>query len=310
MFKIIKIFSTLILFIQFNAISQLIVNEDGFALKVGENYFNADSIRLHKIKSMRGELYVKLPLQPLKKDSLVFQHYDFDTLGRLEKMYYTRKLYYNDDYFPHFDTIVFFWQYEPNKIIKRETHQYNTYKKIINKLDDENRLIEKTTCLEKNIAPIKTEFYANDVKILSSEYYNYKSLDDTISVVEVFLDSEDYLYKRTQNYYGKSKKIERSKDKIVNSPVESTTAFTYDEKNNIISIEQKEYENQDVKKIVFSYDNLNRVTRREEFINSKSKRNHEVFYQKNGLIRAFIIQNDYTADIEIIKFKYTYYNSP
>ncbi len=320
----------LCLFIFFNCTAQLI-NLKPVDISLGPISFNADYIKANRVKSIVLDIVDK-PDGSVIIDKDATQGYEFDTMGRLVRYYYTilRKSESRETVVPALikkgkvirpesvttttqfinDTIfanVFYDTY--NRIILKRVKTGDFYIAFYFEYDEKNQLKKEMHFKETNINENKREFTLGVQSLLSSETFQYTSLTTT-QVKKTCLNDEGREYKKAIiNYDLNGNKISESYEFIV-SWMRLESNYKYDSNNRLIDRVIRTNDNGEQKAhSVFSYNDKNLLITEQKYKEGEVLLN-EISYlydATNTLIKSQINRDFKNASIGIIKYSYTFY---
>ncbi len=292
--------------------------------------FNIAYIKANRVKSITLEIVDK-PDGSLIIDKDATQGYEFDSLGRISRYYYTilNKAEKQEIAVPSIirrgkviqaasiktvtryvnDTIFVNLFYDnQNRLISKRVRTGDFYDAYYYEYNDKQQLSKEIHFKETNISENKKEFLLGVQSLLSSEKFEYTQLTPT-QIRKSCLNDEGREYKRgILNYDEKGNKISESYEFIV-SWMRSENNYKYDSKNRLIDRLMSSNEAGDQKShSAFVYDEKDallteRKYKGEELINEISY----LYDSSNVLVKSQINRDFKNASIGIIKYHYTFY---
>jgi hypothetical protein len=319
----------LCLFIFFDCTAQLI-NPKPVDIPLGPINFNTDCIKANRVKSIVLDIVDK-PDGSVIIDKDATQGYEFDTMGRLIRYYYTilRKTTSEETVIPAIkkkgkvireesvntttqyinDTIFANLFYDSNNhIILKRVRTGDFYIAFYYEYDEKGQLKKEMHFKETNINENKREFTLGVQTQLSSETFQYTALTPT-QIKKTCLNDEGREYKKAIiNYDSSGNKISESYEFIVSwMRLEST--YKYDRNNRLIDRLIRTNDNGEQKAhSVFIYDKNLLIT--EKKYKEGDIQLNEISYlydASNTLVKSQINRDFKNASIGITKYSYTFY---
>jgi hypothetical protein len=320
----------LCLFIFFDCTAQLI-NPKPVDISLGPINFNTDYIKSNRVKSIVLDIVDK-PDGSVIIDKDATQGYEFDTMGRLIRYYYTilRKTTSQETVIPAIkkkgkviqeesmntitqyinDTIFANVFYDNNnQIILKRVKTGDFYIAFYYEYDEKQQLKKEMHFKETNINENKRDFTLGVQTQLSSETFQYTALTPT-QIKKTCLNDEGREYKKAIiNYDSSGNKISESYEFIVSwMRLEST--YKYDLKNRLTDRMIRTNDNGEQKAhSVFTYGDKNTLLSEQKFKEGEVLLN-EISYlydASNTLVKSQINRDFKNASIGIIKYSYTFY---
>lgn len=264
-------------------------------------------------------------------DKDAIQGYEFDTLGRVIRYYYTiltktesqemivppvikrgkviragsTKTVYrfvNDTIF----TNVFY--NNQNQVISKRVRTGDFYGAYYYEYNDKNQLKKAIHFKETNISENKKDFILGVQTVLSSERFEYTILTPT-QIKKTCLNDEGREYKKAIiNYDARGNKISESYEFIV-SWMRQESNFVYDENNRLINKMFRSNENGEEKTYsLFKYGEKNALLTEQKY--KADQLVNEINYLYDGanvLVKSHINRDFKNSSIGIVKYSYTFY---
>lgn len=300
-------------------------------ISLGPLNFNAEYVKQNKIKTITLDIVDK-PDGSIIIDKNATQGYEFDTLGRLVRYYYTilNKTDVQEIKIPAIvkrgrvireestksvtqfinDTIyVNLFYNDQNKIILKRVKTGDFYIAFYFEYDENLRLKKEMHFKETNISENKKEFKLGVQTVLSSETFKYTQLTPT-QIKKSCLNDEGREYKKViMNYDSRGNKLSENYEFIVSwMRLEST--YQYDSNDRLVDrvIKSNESVEQRIHS-VFKYDvNKNILLMEQKYKDDILVNEISYLYDEtNSLVKSQINRDFKNASIGIIKFSYTYY---
>ena len=325
-----KYLTTLILLVfQFGLFAQLIDNSPT-EIGIGPIAFNSKNIKKNKIKKI-DVVIVDKPDGEIIIDKGASQGYEFDSLGRVTRYYYTilnsvqneevevpeirRKgkiiqsattktvtKYYNDTIFAniYYDT--------QNRIITKRVKMGAYYNSYYYEYNDKGQIIKEMHFRETNVSENKNEFKMGVQNILSNETFEYIQMTPT-QIKKRCLNDEGREYKKgIINYDEKGNKLSENYEFIV-SWMRQESVFQYDAKGNLLEKTFTSNESGNIKEYnAYKYDGNGVVLEEKKFKNEALLSEMSYLYDEtNTLLKSKINRDHKNNSIGIVKFGYSYY---
>ncbi|MFL5765157.1 MAG: hypothetical protein ACJ77K_14535 [Bacteroidia bacterium] len=317
------------LFFTLQSNAQLIVTKPQ-EISVGPCIFNPNVIKASKIKRI-DVVKVDKPDGAIIIDKGEAQGYDFDTLGRLKRYYYTvlnnvtyeevavpavkRKgriirpattrtatKYINDTIFAN----VFYDK--QSRIICKRVRTGDYYDAYYYEYNEAGQIKKEMHFKETNVAENKSEFRLGVQSLLSTETFEYVPLTAT-QVKKRCINDEGREYKKVIiNYDAMGNKLSENFEYIV-SWMHSEKIYVYDATGKLIERTFSGNESGDVKDYsAYQYSPEGALLEEKRFRNDDLT--HEVSYlydERNMLVRSQVDRDHKNASIGIVKYGYTFY---
>lgn len=325
-----KFLTTLFLFIfSLGAFAQLVSNNP-VEIGIGPIAFNSKNIKKNKIKKI-DVVIVDKPDGEIIIDKGASQGYEFDSLGRVIRYYYTilnsvqneevevpeirRKgkiiqaattrtvtKYYNDTIFADI-------YYDPqSRIITKRVKMGAYYNSYYYEYNDKGQISKEMHFRETNVSENKNEFKMGVQNILSSETFEYIQMTPT-QVKKRCLNDEGREYKKgIINYDEKGNKLTENYEFIV-SWMRQENVFQYDAKGNLLEKTFTSNESGNIKEYTaYKYDGNGVVLEEKKFKNDALISEMSYLYDEtNTLLKSKISRDHKNNSIGIVKFGYSYY---
>lgn len=317
------------LFLSLSCSAQLI-NIKPVDIATGPLSFNTEIIRKNKIKSIVLDISDK-PDGSVIIDKGATQGYEFDTIGRIKRYYYTilnkteseeievRAIkkkgriirpattrtvikYINDTIFAtvFYDTI--------NRIISKRIRTGDYYDAFYYEYYENEKIKKEMHCKETNVNENKNEFKLGVQTILSSETFEYDQLTPT-QIKKKCLNDEGREYKKAIiNYDEKGNKLSENYEFIV-SWMRQENTYQYDANNRLIEYTYSSNESGEEKnRSVFEYDTVGILLTEKKFKNDilLVEKNY-LYNETNTLIKSEVNRDYKNTSVIIVKYAYTFY---
>lgn len=299
-------------------------------IPLGPINFNAEYIRQNKVKTITLDMVDK-PDGDIIVDKDATQGYEFDTLGRVVRYYYTilsktesqemvvppiikrgkviragsTKTVYkfvNDTIF----TNVFY--NDQNQIISKRVRTGDFYGAYYYEYNDRNQLKKAIHFKETNISENKRNFTLGVQTVLSSERFEYTIMTPT-QIKKSCLNDEGREYKKAIiNYDTRGNKLSESYEFIV-SWMRQESNYVYDENNRLINKMFRSNENGEEKTYsLFKYGEKNTLLSEQKYKGDQLVNEISYLYDgANVLVKSHINRDFKNSSIGIVKYSYTFY---
>jgi len=325
-----KFLTTLLLFsFHFGCFAQLI-SHNPVEIGIGPISFNSKIIKKNKIKSI-NVVIVDKPDGEIIIDKGAGQGYEFDSLGRIIRYYYTilnfaenevvdvpeirrkgkiiqaattKKItkYYNDTIFADI-------YYNPqNRIITKRVKMGAYYNSYYYEYNEKGLIIKEMHFRETNVSENKNEFKLGVQNILSSETFEYIQMTPT-QVKKKCLNDEGREYKKAIiNYDNKGNVLSENYEFIV-SWMRQENVYQYDSNGNLLERTYTSNESGDIKEYTaYKYDGNAVVLEEKKFKNEVLLSEMSYLYDEtNNLLKSKINRDHKNNSIGIVKFGYSFY---
>jgi hypothetical protein len=309
--------------------AQLIVTKP-VEIGVGPCNFNSAVIKASKIRRI-DVVKVDKPDGAVIIDKGEAQGYDFDTLGRLSRYYYTilNNVTYEEVDVPAVkhkgriirpattrtvtkyvnDTIFANVFYDKaNRIICKRIRTGDYYDAYYYEYDTGGRIKKEMHFKETNVSENKNEFKLGVQSILSTETFEYVQLTPT-QVKKSCINDEGREYKKVIiNYDGMGNKLSENYEYIV-SWMHLDRTYVYDPTGKLIEKSVSGNESGEMKEYsAYQYSAEGALLEEKQFKNDELI--HEISYlydERNLLVKSQVSRDHKTASIGIVKYGYSFY---
>lgn len=321
--------TVLYLFVFFNCTAQ-VINLRPLDISMGPINFNPKYIKENQVKSITLDIVDK-PDGSVIIDKDATQGYEFDSLGRLSRYYYTilNKSIPRDIVTPPIikkgkviragstetktefvnDTIfVNIFYDDQNRAICKRVRTGDFYDAYYYEYNEKSQLKKEIHFKETNISENKREFKLGVQSLLSSETFQYTALTPT-QIKKSCLNDEGKEYKKViMNYDAAGNKISESYQYMVGWMYQEST-FKYDANNRLVDRLRSSNENGEQKEhSVFIYSDKNTLLTEQKYKGDQLIMEVSYLYDEANLMIKSQINRDFkNASIGIIKYSYTFY---
>lgn len=325
-----KFLTTLFLLIfSLGSFAQLISNNP-LEIGIGPIAFNSKIVKKNKIKRI-DVVIVDKPDGEIIIDKGSSQGYEFDSLGRITRYYYTilnfvqneeveipevrRKgkiiqhattktvtKYYNDTIFAD----IYYDQ--QSRIITKRVKMGAYYNSYYYEYNEKGQIIKEMHFRETNVSENKNEFKMGVQNILSSETFEYVQMTPT-QIKKRCLNDEGREYKKgIINYDEKGNKLSENYEFIV-SWMRQENLYQYDAKGNLLEKTFTSNESGNIKEYTaYKYNGNGVVLEEKKFKNDALLSEMSYLYDEtNNLLKSKINRDHKNNSIGIVKFGYSYY---
>jgi hypothetical protein len=292
--------------------------------------FNFKEIKKLKIKTIVFDLVDKKDFQ-VAEDKDLSRHYEFDTLGRLTRCYYTvvsriiekevhsapiykRKrmisaggISFKNVY--EFDTLtsVFLYDAKSNLTCKR-LRDGNFYSATYYWYDSINRMSRILSCKETNASIDKSIFVLGTQQVMFDERYKYQTSSPT-QYKKLCLNDENRVYKEIIVDLNKNNQPTQFNESFVTTWINQKTNFVYNEKNLLVekkygsnaggpAIEMKE---------TYEYKNGLLDTEKHYKNNVLQTETGYVYDPGTNILNSYVTRDPVSLSLQIVKLVFTYY---
>jgi hypothetical protein len=327
---VVKYFLTAIYIIVFYNCTAQVINLKPLDISLGLINFNTQYIKENQVKSIVLDIVDK-PDGSVIIDKDATQGYEFDSLGRLSRYYYTilNKSVTKDVTIPPIvkrgkvirsgstevvtefinDTIfVNVFYDDKSRIICKRVCTGDFYDAYYYEYNENNQLKKEIHFKETNRSENKKEFRLGVQSLLSSETFQYTTLTPT-QVKKSCLNDEGKEYKKVIiNYDSKGNKISENYQYIVGWMYQEST-YKYDSSNRLIDKETRSNESGELKQhSVYNYSIQNTLLSERKYKGDQLIMEISYLYDEaNVLIKSQINRDFKNSSIGIIKYSYTFY---
>lgn len=292
--------------------------------------FNFQEIKKRKIRSIIFDMVDKKDFQ-VAEDRDLSRHYEFDTLGRITRSYYTvvrrivqkefhtppvykrkRLVYGGSTYYKNvyeFDTLscIFIYNAQGNLACKR----YNdgtVYNSNYYWYDSLNRVTRVQYCKETNSSNDRSVFVLGMQQKQFEENYRYAYTSDQ-QYKKLCLNDENRVFKEEIVSLTKDKKPRQYNETFVATWINQVTDFTYNDKGQFIEKKYTSNAGTPVEiKDVFTYDKNNYLDMEKHYKNGTLV--SETGYVNDvtsGLPTSYVTRDPVNKTMQIVRLLYTYY---
>jgi hypothetical protein len=292
--------------------------------------FNIAFVKAHKIKSLTIVMVDK-PDGSVIIDKGATQGFEFDSLGRVTRYYYTilnsirkeevevpaikRKgrvirpastktvnRYINDTLFTNL------YYDDKNRVISKRLRSGDFYDAWYYEYNNEGKIRRETHCRETNNSENPNVFKMGVQKILSTETFQYETLTPTQIRKRCFNDEEREYKKAVINFDSKGNKISESYDFIV-SWMRQENTFEYNSKDLLTRWVYTSNESGELKdEHTYEYDAsgtlISEKRLKDKFVLNEIS---YLFDESTKLVKSHINRDFNNASIGIVKYGYTFY---
>lgn len=310
--------------------SQVILNKPQ-DIPTTDIVFNPSFIKENKIRSVKVDLSMK-PDNKVIDDKGLMQLYEFDTLGRVSRFYYTiisgtttreidvpalyrrgrvvRKAYTRTETTYAYDTIStsFYYDSKSRLTIKR-TNTGEVYNAVYYTYDiASNDIIKEVRCKESNTSEIKGEFRLGIQTVTSMETFEYEKTSPT-QVKKKSLNDEGRVYRQTIiNYDSKGNKLDESSEYVV-TWMNAGSTWKYDEQGRLIEAAFATNATGDVRQeSKYEYDAKGNLVAEKRYKNKEQTNEISYLYDESSKLLKSQVNRDFPQkQIGIVKYSYGYY---
>lgn len=325
-----KFLTTLLLVIfQLGSFAQLISTAP-VEIGIGPMSFNAKMIKQNKIKKI-DVVIVDKPDGEVIIDKGSSQGYEFDSLGRITRYYYTILNFAENEVIDipaiikkgrvlqpastrtvtryHNDTIFADIYYNPqNRIITKRVKMGAYYNSYYYEYNDKGQITKEMHFRETNVSENKNEFKLGVQNILSNETFEYVQMTPTQIKKRCLNDEGREFKKAIINYDEKGNKLTENYEFIV-SWMKQENIYQYNANGQVIEKTYSSNESGDVKEYsVYKYDGNGVVLEEKKFKNDALISEMSYLYDEtNTLLKSKINRDHKNNSIGIVKFGYSFY---
>ena len=298
-------------------------------IPLGPINFNPEYIRQNKVKTITLDIVDK-PDGAVIIDKNATQGYEFDSIGRLVRYYYTilSKTESQEMMVPPIikrgkvvragstktitqfvnDTIFVNVFDDQNQVISKRVKTGDFYGAYYYEYNDKHQLKKAIHFKETNVSENKREFKLGVQSVLSSERFEYTILTPS-QLKKSCLNDEGREYKKAIiNYDPRGNKISESYEFIV-SWMRQESNYVYDENNRLINKMFRSNENGEEKTYsLFTYGEKNTLLTEQKY--KGDQLTNEISYLYDGanvLVKSHVNRDFKNASIGIVKYSYSFY---
>lgn len=325
-----KFLTTLLLLIfQLGSFAQLI-STNPTEIGIGPMSFNPKIIKQNKIRKI-DVVIVDKPDGEVIIDKGSSQGYEFDSLGRITRYYYTILNFAENEVVDvpeirrkgkiiqaastrtvtkyHNDTIFADIYYNPqNRIITKRVKMGAYYNSYYYEYNDKGQITKEMHFRETNVSENKNEFKLGVQNILSNETFEYVQMTPTQIKKRCLNDEGREFKKAIINYDEKGNKLTENYEFIV-SWMKQENTYQYNTNGQVIERTYTSNESGDVKEYyVYKYDGNGVVLEEKKFKNDALISEMSYLYDEtNTLLKSKINRDHKNNSIGIVKFGYSFY---
>jgi YD repeat-containing protein len=314
----------------FSGSSAQLISTKPAEINTGPVSFNPEVVKKNKIRSITIVMVDK-PDGAVIIDKGATQGFEFDSLGRVSRYYYTilSSIKKEEVEVPPFrrrgkvirpattrivdryinDTIFTNLYYDPQgRLITKRLRSGDYYDAWYYEYNEQGKIRRETHCRETNASENKNEFKLGVQKILSTETFKYEALTPTQIHKKCFNDEEREYKKGIINYDAKGNKISERYDFIV-SWMHQESTFEYTPAGLLSRYTFSNNESGEMKdEKTFEY-NAQGTLIMERKLKDKKVLNEisYLFDENNNLVKSHINRDFKNASIGIVKYAYTFY---
>lgn len=269
-----------------------------------EPFFNANFIRLNKIKSIKGSRSSKKVKDIIRTKGLDF-YYEFNTAGNLTMQIST---FHDPKLRKDTNVINYYYNNTNNLILIRKNDSYGYYSHEYS-YDKSGGINKQTYCREENLCDAKNYFQLGNRYVIKSDSFSYQKLSDK-QIQKTFYNNYKKAYKEQTDYYNELGYLTEEYTKFLIGNKKHRTTYQYDEKGRVIEIiTNADLNNPNTKTEKFFYDDLDNILEIKIYENDTYKISKQFLYDKTTfLLTAQLIQEVETEFVKIIQYHYTFFN--
>ena len=268
-------------------------------------FFNVDFIKANSISTITGAISSKKVGDIIRSTHLDY-HYEFMENGKLKTQISSHFSQGLKD-----STLVSYYYYSNgNLAVKRKSDSYG-YFSYHYKYDELNNIITQTYCRDENKFKRKNKFELKKEYFILTDSFSYKKYNDRQSE-KVFYNCYGKKFKTQTNYFDEFGYLKEEYTKFIIGTNKKKLTYTYDEygrvfKKHIYSNIARGKKTTEV----YSYDEIGNVLEIQYFNIDTHISTKQFLYDKTTmLLSAIIIQEMETELLRIIKYSYTFFNTP
>ena len=178
------------------------------------------------------------------------------------------------------------------------------------KYNENNNVVLQTYCRDENKLNSKKVFELKKQYIISTDSFSYKKYDDS-QTKKYYYNGYKKVFKEQTNYYNQYGYLTEEYTKFIIGNKKEKTTYEYDEIGRIYRIHNyTDIANDKKNTTVFNYDEIGNILDLKYYEESQHTFTKQFLYDKNMLLSAMIVQNIETSVLKIIKYRYTFYDTP
>lgn len=270
-------------------------------LYTSKSYFNEKYISNNHIRSIKASLSVKQELQKIEETGKT-NVYTFSNDGKLMSQFETYSVGYNST-----DTIIIYYFYDDkNRIELKRTSDQQGFFSYIYKYDELGRITVYFYSRDENELNSKQLFKLKKRNIILSESYEYQNVSKK-ELKRTVINDIGKAYKEEFFIYDQYDNMAEYSYRYIVTGKRNSTIYSYDFYGRIIEMTESSsgFDNPDVVTL-FEYDQIGNLLAEKVFKKDVLTTTKEFLYDKNMLLTAQLIKDEFTKAITIIKFSYTY----
>jgi len=290
--------------------------------------FNTSEIKKRKIKSIVFDMVDKKDFQ-VAEDRDLSKHYEFDSLGRLTRSYYTvikkiiQKDFYNAPVYRHhklisaggtysksiyeFDTLYTNYFYNSkNQMVGKRYNDGSYYNAMYYTYDEKGKLIKLLSCKETNANADKNVFTLGMQKVLFEEKYNYINASAN-QYKQQYLNDEGRVFKESIVNLNAASQATKISENYVATWINQNTDLTYNDKGQLV---EKKYTSNASENIVLdeTYEYKNGLLDTEKHYKNASILVETGYVNDStGLLTSYVSRDYINKSMIIARLLYTYY---
>jgi hypothetical protein len=278
------------------ASAQLMTNERG-EVYTEDPFFNETFIKENKIREIRGRYTVKNPGVPMREMN-EYHVFEFDTLGRLMRIYETRKSDGSADtmyhkYFYNGKGHMIYHSYGSKSKWRYWTYLYDAKGRMVS-YDIFRQFLE----------------YDGNIKSLKEKTQTYNYANEGSDSVRITNNSYGLPYKKEKIILDEGGRVMTLDDRFITTKQGWVDHFVYDENGRLIETTHKSTREDDVKlRETFDYDENGNIKEKKVFRYGHQIEEYQfIFNSKTQLCSAILTRDPNSDKITILRFQsYEYY---
>jgi hypothetical protein len=291
--------------------------------------FNFGEIKKMKVKTIVFDLVDKKDFQ-VAEDKDLSRHYEFDSLGRLVRCYYTvisrivqqefrtapiyrkrRRVSGGSITFKNvyeFDTLSCVFLYDKNNNLTcKRLRDGNFYTSTYYWYDSINRVNRVLSCKETNASMDRSVFVLGTQQVLFDERYKYVASSPD-QYKKLCLNDENRVYKEIITDLNKNKQPLKYNESFVTTWINQLTTFTYNEKNQVTEKKYTSNASGTIElKETYEYKN--------DLLDTEKHYKNDVLLSETGyvydtgtnILNSYVTRDPVSKSLQIVKLVYTYY---
>jgi len=291
--------------------------------------FNFSEIKKRKIKTIVFDMVDKKDFQ-VAEDKDLSRHYEFDSLGRITRSYYTiikriiqkefltapvykrRRLvraassYTKNVY--EFDTLSYTFLYKEGNLACKRFNDGNSYNSTYYWYDSLDRVVRILYCKETNASPDKSVFILGQQQKQFEERFKY-SYSSATQYKKLCLNDEDRPFKEIIVTFNNKQKPKQYNETFTATWINQVTDFSYNDKDQLV---EKKYTSNAATPVeisdTFTYDKNNFLDMEKHYKNglliSETGYVNDV---ATGLPTSYVTRDQMNKTMQIVRLLYSYY---